>query len=160
MAIVLIFSIFACNSSEISFVSSESGDAFKSFNTKSWKSVKAALCSGVKDGCKKLNIDETNFPDACNMHCVDIVKITSTAKCKVSAESVQFDSCSSNSCLWQRIKFRSFFLSTFFKIIPQASRAFSVASRNSSTDEPAIDLLSATKADLYSWPGIVDKKIS
>lgn len=49
---------------------------------------------------------------------------------------------------------RSFFLSIFFKIIPHASRAFSAASKNSSTDVPATDLFNATKADLYSAPKI------
>lgn len=102
---LLIFSIFPCSSSVMSFVSSDSGEAVNSFNTKSWNCVSAALCSGDKYGWRKLNIDETNFPDACNIHCVEMVKIISTAKWRHSAGSLQFDNCSNSACLWHNIKF-------------------------------------------------------
>lgn len=91
----------------MSFVSSESDAAVSSLSTKSWKSVKAALWSVLNDGWRKLNIDDTNLPDAWSIHCVEMVNIMSTAKCRVSAGSVQLDNCSNNACLWHKIKFLS-----------------------------------------------------
>lgn len=108
------------------------------------------LCSSDKTGCKKLNIDETCLPDACRIFCVDTVNTISTAKCNINAGSEQFSSFSKRPCLWQRIKVRSFFLSTFFRIILQACSAVSATLRKSSIDEPATLLFNAANGSLYS----------
>lgn len=98
-------------------------------------------------------MDDTCFPDACNMHCVETVKITRTHRWSTSAASWHFDNSSISLCLWTRINVRSFFLSTFFRIMLQATSAFSVAVRKSSTDDPAKDLARAARADRYSSAG-------
>lgn len=108
------------------------------------------LWSSDKTGCKKLNIDETCLPEACSMFCVETVKIIKTAKCNISAGSEQFASLSKRPCLWQRINVRSFFLSTFFRIILHACRAASATLRKSSIDEPAKLLFNAANGSLYS----------
>lgn len=115
-----------------------------------WNCLSVLLCSSDKTGCKKLNIDETCLPEACRIFCVDTVKTISTAKCNISAGSEQFSSFSNRPCLWQRINVRSFFLSTFFRIILHACSAVSATLRNSSIDEPVKLLFNADKGSLYS----------
>lgn len=95
-------------------------------------------------------MDETCLPEACSMHCVETVKMTRTHRCSTSAASWHLDSSSSSLCLWTRINVRSFFLSTFFKIILQAESAFSAAVKKSSIDDPANVFESAARVDRYS----------
>lgn len=69
-----------------------------------WKFPSIVFCSMVRMGWRNRRRAVTCLPEAWIMLCCETVKMTSVARWRTRAGSVQVDSFSSKPCLWQRIR--------------------------------------------------------